>query len=126
MPRPSNAYVRDCCQDASRLNQLTVVISCNLPASREKNLFQVPVDIRRRLSMDPSQVLLLAFLIGVVAGLRSLTAPAAVAWAAHRNWINLHNTALSFMGGSEEHTSELQSRQYLVCRLLLEKKNMHS
>src|SRR3712207_8856627 len=27
---------------------------------------------------------------------------------------------------SEEHTSELQSRQYLVCRLLLEKKNMNS
>src|SRR3712207_7529676 len=25
---------------------------------------------------------------------------------------------------SEEHTSELQSRQYLVCRLLLEKKNI--
>src|SRR3712207_7942927 len=27
---------------------------------------------------------------------------------------------------SEEHTSELQSRQYLVCRLLLEKKNISS
>src|SRR3712207_7130414 len=26
---------------------------------------------------------------------------------------------------SEEHTSELQSRQYLVCRLLLEKKKQH-
>src|SRR3712207_7289142 len=26
---------------------------------------------------------------------------------------------------SEEHTSELQSRQYLVCRLLLEKKTRH-
>src|SRR3712207_7826221 len=26
---------------------------------------------------------------------------------------------------SEEHTSELQSRQYLVCRLLLEKKNFY-
>src|SRR3712207_8564853 len=26
---------------------------------------------------------------------------------------------------SEEHTSELQSRQYLVCRLLLEKKRAH-
>src|SRR3712207_7583568 len=26
---------------------------------------------------------------------------------------------------SEEHTSELQSRQYLVCRLLLEKKKSH-
>src|SRR3712207_7829698 len=29
-------------------------------------------------------------------------------------------------GRSEEHTSELQSRQYLVCRLLLEKKNKNS
>src|SRR5947209_13886445 len=27
---------------------------------------------------------------------------------------------------SEEHTSELQSRQYLVCRLLLEKKNIEA
>src|SRR3712207_8054224 len=27
-------------------------------------------------------------------------------------------------GRSEEHTSELQSRQYLVCRLLLEKKKL--
>src|SRR3712207_7758518 len=29
---------------------------------------------------------------------------------------------LTFLSRSEEHTSELQSRQYLVCRLLLEKK----
>src|SRR3712207_7395918 len=29
------------------------------------------------------------------------------------------------LGRSEEHTSELQSRQYLVCRLLLEKKKKH-
>src|SRR3712207_7190739 len=29
----------------------------------------------------------------------------------------------ALMPRSEEHTSELQSRQYLVCRLLLEKKN---
>src|SRR3712207_9007549 len=29
---------------------------------------------------------------------------------------------LCVLGRSEEHTSELQSRQYLVCRLLLEKK----
>src|SRR3712207_7860607 len=28
------------------------------------------------------------------------------------------------VGRSEEHTSELQSRQYLVCRLLLEKKSL--
>src|SRR3712207_7262251 len=29
-------------------------------------------------------------------------------------------------GRSEEHTSELQSRQYLVCRLLLDKKKSHA
>ena len=41
------------------------------------------------------------------------------------NLNNLYGTALSvcdLMWRSEEHTSELQSRQYLVCRLLLEKK----
>src|SRR3712207_6883738 len=32
------------------------------------------------------------------------------------------NAGLSHCPRSEEHTSELQSRQYLVCRLLLEKK----
>src|SRR3712207_8267200 len=31
--------------------------------------------------------------------------------------------SLPLVSRSEEHTSELQSRQYLVCRLLLEKKN---
>src|SRR3712207_8532098 len=30
------------------------------------------------------------------------------------------------LGRSEEHTSELQSRQYLVCRLLLEKKKYNN
>src|SRR3712207_564831 len=30
------------------------------------------------------------------------------------------------LGRSEEHTSELQSRQYIVCRLLLEKKKINS
>ena len=48
--------------------------------------------------MNPEFVLLLALGIGVVAGLRSLTAPATVAWAAHIGWINLHGSALSFMG----------------------------
>src|SRR5438445_9116646 len=32
--------------------------------------------------------------------------------------------AAVYYGRSEEHTSELQSRQYLVCRLLLEKKKL--
>jgi uncharacterized membrane protein len=34
--------------------------------------------------MNPSYVLLLAFLIGVIGGLRTMTAPAVVAWAANR------------------------------------------
>jgi uncharacterized membrane protein len=43
-------------------------------------------------------VLSLALGIGVVAGLRSLTAPAVVAWAAHIGWINLYGSFLAFMG----------------------------
>ena len=50
--------------------------------------------------MNPSLVLLLAFLIGVVSGLRALTAPAVVAWAAHRNWLDLHGASLNFMGST--------------------------
>src|SRR3712207_8078826 len=34
--------------------------------------------------------------------------------------------ATEHVARSEEHTSELQSRQYLVCRLLLEKKNTYA
>jgi uncharacterized membrane protein len=44
-----------------------------------------------------NNVLLLAFLIGVIAGLRALTPLAAVAWAGFGRGI-LHNTPLSFMG----------------------------
>src|SRR6266550_8560608 len=40
----------------------------------------------------------LAFLIGVVAGLRSMTAPAAVSWAARLGWLRLENTPLAFLG----------------------------
>ncbi len=40
----------------------------------------------------------LAFLIGVVAGLRALTAPAAVSWAARLGWLHLNNTPLGFLG----------------------------
>jgi uncharacterized membrane protein len=50
--------------------------------------------------MPPTLVLLLAFLIGVVSGLRSLTAPAIVAWAAHRGWIQLNDARLHFLGST--------------------------
>jgi uncharacterized membrane protein len=41
---------------------------------------------------------LLAFLIGVVAGLRAMTAPTAVSWAARLGWLHLENTWLAFLG----------------------------
>ena len=43
-------------------------------------------------------VLLLAVLIGIIAGLRAMTAPAAVSWAARLGWLNLAPTALAFLG----------------------------
>ena len=43
-------------------------------------------------------VLLLALGIGVIAGLRSMTAPTVVAWAAVLHWINLNGTWASWLG----------------------------
>src|SRR6202023_3618599 len=48
--------------------------------------------------MNSGFALLLAFGIGVVTGLRSMTAPAAVAWAAHLGWMNLSGSPLAFLG----------------------------
>jgi uncharacterized membrane protein len=50
--------------------------------------------------MNFGLALLLAFGIGVVAGLRSMSAPAIVAWAAHLGWINLSGSHLAFMGSA--------------------------
>ncbi len=50
--------------------------------------------------MSISYVLFLAFAIGIVSGMRSLTAPAVAAWAAHRNWLNLASSPLAFMGST--------------------------
>jgi uncharacterized membrane protein len=50
--------------------------------------------------MNSEFVLLLVFGIGIVAGLRSMTAPAVIAWAAHLGWINLSGSHLAFMGSA--------------------------
>jgi len=47
--------------------------------------------------MTGSYVLLLAFLIGLFNGLRSLTPPAVTAWAAHLGWLKLRSP-LSWLG----------------------------
>jgi len=43
-------------------------------------------------------LIVLALLIGVVAGLRAMTAPAAVAWGAYLGWFDISQSSLSFMG----------------------------
>jgi len=42
-------------------------------------------------------ILLYAFLIGCVCGLRSMTAPAVVAWGAHLGWLHLDGSLLAFL-----------------------------
>jgi uncharacterized membrane protein len=49
---------------------------------------------------DQVTIYVLAFLIGVIAGLRSMTAPAVVSWAARLGWLHLENTGLAFVGAA--------------------------
>ena len=48
--------------------------------------------------MDTTTVLALAFAIGIIAGLRTFTAPAAVSWAARLSWLELGDTWAAFLG----------------------------
>lgn len=43
-------------------------------------------------------ILLAPLLIGIIAGLRTMMAPAAVVWAAHLGWIDLSGSWLAFLG----------------------------
>jgi uncharacterized membrane protein len=45
-----------------------------------------------------TSILLSVLGIGTVAGLRAMTAPAVVAWAAHLGWLNLTGSYFAFMG----------------------------
>lgn len=48
--------------------------------------------------MSAAVVVLLAFLIGVVCGLRSLTGPALVCWGAELGWLHVARSHLAFLG----------------------------
>jgi uncharacterized membrane protein len=50
--------------------------------------------------MNSGIVLVLAFSIGLIAGLRSMTAPAVVSLAAYLKWIDLQDSPLSFLGST--------------------------
>jgi uncharacterized membrane protein len=50
------------------------------------------------LLMSPTYILVLAFLIGVISGLRSFTGPATVSWGLHLGWLSVGSNRLAFMG----------------------------
>src|SRR3712207_4765571 len=77
---------------------------------RSESLSCVPVTCSKKRRLRP-----------MVAAGRSFTSSFKRIWALS---FTLRGRPVLFLGSSrsEEHTSELQSRQYLVCRLLLEKK----
>src|SRR5690625_6475004 len=79
----------------------------SLKLPRKKSLFRL-----NRLGMD-----VVVFYMFILLGLVSM--PSFI-----QQWLNPTDfiSELNFLFRSEEHTSELQSRGHLVCRLLLEKK----
>ena len=48
--------------------------------------------------MNLTTALVLPLLMGMIAGLRAMTAPAAVSWAARAGWLTLAETPLGFLG----------------------------
>src|SRR5690606_40050229 len=77
---------------------------CNIVAILRKKRVTLPLAMGRKLNLD---------IVGIGASL---------ACAIHCAILPLFLNSLPLFGRSEEHTSELQSRENLVCRLLLEKK----
>src|SRR3712207_8879674 len=77
--------------------------------------------LARRLGLSSVPFVLLSALALGEGGIAPLTTSEPFIEAAAEVGVVLLLLAL---GRSEEHTSELQSRQYLVCRLLLEKKKI--
>jgi uncharacterized membrane protein len=70
------------------------------PFGLQADSFRDPLLPPKGVPLHTDLVFALAFGIGVVAGLRSLTAPAAVSWAAHLGWLQLQDSSLAFMGST--------------------------
>ena len=71
-----------------------------IPFGPPGRFFQRPSPTSKGVPLRTDLVFALALGIGVVAGLRSLTAPAAVSWAAHLGWLQLQDSSLAFMGST--------------------------
>ena len=70
--------------------------------------------------MSLTSVLGLAFAIGIIAGMRSFTAPAAVCWAAHLGWLHLGGSKLAFLGTT---TAVYISSALALVELVLDKQS---
>src|SRR6267154_5624529 len=81
---------------ANRVKRLDLFLDGNSGAIA-RSLFSTEARIE---SISLNYVFVLALGIGIVAGLRSLTAPAVVAWGAHLGWLNLHGSPLAFIGST--------------------------
>src|SRR4029453_11123208 len=82
--------------NANRVERLDLFLNCHSSAVAQ-SLFSTEARIE---SISLNYVFVFSFGIGIVAGLRSLTAPAVVAWGAHLSWLNLHGSPLAFMGST--------------------------
>ena len=82
--------------NANRVERLDLFLNGHSSAVAQ-SLFSTETRIE---SISLNYVFVFALGIGIVAGLRSLTAPAVVAWGAHLNWLNLHGSPLAFMGST--------------------------
>ena len=82
--------------NANRVERLDLFLNGHSSAVAQ-SLFWTEARIE---SISLNYVFVLALGIGIVAGLRSLTAPAVVAWGAHLSWLNLQGSPLAFIGST--------------------------
>ena len=82
--------------NANRVERLDLFLNGHSSAVAQ-SLFSTEARVK---SISLNYVFVLALGIGIVAGLRSLTAPAVVAWGAHLGWLNLQGSPLAFIGST--------------------------
>src|SRR5690606_40759585 len=99
------------CRPLCSLLHVLLLISLRIPRSPTSTLFPYTTLFRSILELAAS-----------IPRLGRLPEPAATATAHSKLCGSTVTVDLAMQGRSEEHTSELQSREKLVCRLLLEKK----
>ena len=85
---------RECVSDGQRLCADGALVKVRYAATIDHGL----LDERGHMHEHALTAYLLALLIGVVAGLRGMTAPALVSWASHLGWLPLSGTWLAFLG----------------------------